>query len=58
MNIAGIVLEFHSNKCFAKFAKTLLEKLPQDEIRGYLKRVLSEYEEILSQKAKLRMKKI
>lgn len=52
------VLEFHSSRCFSKFAKTLLERIPFDSIKGYVKRVRSEYEELVTEKQKLRAKRI
>lgn len=58
LNIAGVPLAFHSNKCFAKFCRALLEKLPGEEVKGYVKRVADEFEESLEQKAKARSKKI
>ncbi|MCC6010841.1 MAG: hypothetical protein LM556_00370 [Desulfurococcaceae archaeon] len=56
--IEDLVLEFHSNRCFAKFARELLKRMPQGDVKGYAKRLLEEYEEILSQRAKLRSKRI
>ncbi len=58
IKIAGETLEFHSSKCFAKFARELLSRLPQDEIKGYIKKIREEYEEVLEQKRKLKSKKI
>ncbi len=52
------VLEFHSSRCFSKFAKTLLERIPFDSIKGYVKKVRSEYEELVTEKQKLRAKRI
>ncbi|MEM4482299.1 MAG: hypothetical protein QXK88_04500 [Desulfurococcaceae archaeon] len=51
-------LEFHSVRCFSKFTKRLLERMPPDEIKGYIRRVREEYEELLAQRAKLKLKKI
>jgi len=52
------VLEFHSSKCFAKFSKKLLERIPYDEIKGYVKRLREEYEELVAEKQRSRVKKI
>ncbi|MEM0000765.1 MAG: hypothetical protein QXH02_07670 [Desulfurococcaceae archaeon] len=51
-------MEFHSSRCFSKFAKTLLERIPFDSIKGYVKKVRSEYEELVTEKQKLRAKRI
>jgi len=56
--INDLTLEFHSNRCFAKFARELLKRMPQSDVKGYAKRLVEEYSEILSQKAKLKSKKI
>lgn len=58
IKVGSEVLEFHSNRCFAKFAKSLLERVPPDEIRGYLKKLKDEYEDVVSQKLKRHAKKI
>lgn len=58
IKLGSDILEFHSNRCFAKFAKSLLERLPPDEIKGYAKKLREEYEELLAQKLKHRIKKI
>lgn len=58
IKVGDMQLEFHSSRCFSKFAKSLLEKIPPDEIKGYVKRAVEEYEELLEQKMKLRAKKI
>lgn len=58
LDIGDEVLEFHSAKCFSKFTKRLFEKIPIDEIKGYVKRVREEYEEYLSQRNKIKAKKI
>jgi len=58
ITIGDLVLEFHSNRCFSKFTRELLKRLPPDSVKGYAKRLLEEYEETLSQRAKLRSKKI
>lgn len=58
LNVAGITLAFHSNRCFAKFCRALLERLPGDEVRGYVKRVVEEFEESLEQKMRAKSKKI
>jgi len=58
IGIEDLVLEFHSNRCFAKFARELLKRMPQGDVKGYARRLLEEYEEILSQKAKLKSKRI
>ncbi|MEM0001448.1 MAG: hypothetical protein QXS24_05385 [Desulfurococcaceae archaeon] len=58
IRIGNDVLEFHSSRCFAKFAKSLLERIPYDEIKGYVRRIREEYEELLEQKRKIRAKKI
>lgn len=52
------ILEFHSSRCFSKFARSLLERIPSSEIRGYIKRIREEYEEYIQQKQKHRLKKI
>ncbi|MEM1714078.1 MAG: hypothetical protein QXW36_06055, partial [Desulfurococcaceae archaeon] len=54
IRIGNDVLEFHSSRCFAKFAKSLLERIPYDEIKGYVRRIREEYEELLEQKRKIR----
>lgn len=58
LNIGGEILEFHSSKCFAKFAKELFERMPPEEIRGYVRKVREEFQELLEQKKKLKAKKI
>lgn len=58
IKIGDDVLEFHSSRCFAKFAKSLLERMPYDEIKGYVKKIREEYEDLLEQKRKIRAKKI
>ncbi|MEM1618537.1 MAG: hypothetical protein QW721_01340 [Desulfurococcaceae archaeon] len=52
------ILEFHSNKCFAKFARALLERLPSNEVKGYIKRLKDEFEETINQRSKLKIKKL
>lgn len=58
LKLGNEVLEFHSSKCFSKFAKTLLERIPFDEIKGYVRKVREEYEELVAEKQKLKVKKI
>lgn len=58
LKLGDEVLEFHSSRCFSKFTKTLLERIPFDEIKGYVKKVREECEELVSEKQKLRVKKI
>jgi ribosomal protein L24E len=58
IKIGNEVLEFHSSRCFAKFAKSLIERIPHDEIKGYVRKVREEYEELLEQKRKTRAKRI
>lgn len=58
VRVGDVQLEFHSSRCFSKFAKALIEKIPPDEIKGYVKRVVEEYEELLEQKRRLKAKKI
>lgn len=58
IKIGDETLEFHSSKCFAKFTKSLLERIPYNEIKGYIKKLREEFEEINEQKKKLKAKKI
>lgn len=58
IKIGNELFEFHSNRCFAKFARILLERLPQDEVRGYVKRLKDEFDEALVQKSKSKSKKL
>jgi len=58
INIEDLTLEFHSNRCFSKFTRELLRKIPPHEIKGYAKRLLEEYSELLLQRVKLKSKKI
>lgn len=58
VKLGDFTLEFHSNKCFAKFAKALLERIPPDEAKTYVKRVKEDFEELLIQKSKLKAKRI
>jgi ribosomal protein L24E len=58
LRISGEVLEFHSSKCFSKFARDLLTRLPEEEVKGYIKKLREEYIELLEQKQKLRSKRI
>lgn len=58
LNFADEVLEFHSSRCFAKFARCLLERLPYDEIKGYVKKLREEYNELINERQKLKVKKI
>lgn len=58
LKLENEILEFHSSRCFSKFAKALLERLPFEEIKGYVKKVYEEYEELLAEKRKLKTKKI
>jgi large subunit ribosomal protein L24e len=58
ITIEDLTLEFHSNKCFSKFARELLKKLPSESVKGYAKRLVEEYREIILQKSKLKSKKI
>ncbi|MEM2234834.1 MAG: hypothetical protein QW224_03765 [Desulfurococcaceae archaeon] len=53
-----IILSFHSNKCASKFLKILLEKLPSDEAKPYLTRIVNELDEVLKAKARAKAKKI
>lgn len=53
-----ITLLFHSNRCASKFLKILLEKLPPDEAKPYLTKIVDELDEVLKAKAKARAKKI
>lgn len=58
IRLGDSVLEFHSSRCFSKFAKNLLERIPYDEIKGYIKKLREEYDEMNEQKRKLKAKKI
>ncbi|MEM3926001.1 MAG: hypothetical protein QXU13_00195 [Desulfurococcaceae archaeon] len=58
LKIAEISLEFHSSRCFSKFAKNLFERVPPDDIKDYLKRLIEEYNELLEQRKKAKAKKI
>ncbi len=48
----SLVLTFHSNRCASKFFKTLLERIPPEEIEKYIKRLVKEYEERLKKISK------
>ncbi|ABN70071.1 conserved hypothetical protein [Staphylothermus marinus F1] len=54
----GLLLTFHSNRCASKFFRELLERVPPDELKDYIKRLVSEYNERLEAFRKLRSKKI
>lgn len=58
VRLGDSVLEFHSSKCFSKFAKSLLERIPYEEIKGYINKLREEYEEINEQRRKLKAKRI
>lgn len=58
IRLGNDLLEFHSSRCLAKFAKSLLERVPYEEIKGYIKKLREEYQELNEQKKKLRAKKI
>lgn len=58
LHLGDEILEFHSAKCFSKFAKALLERIPLDGIKGYIKKTREEYEDLLLEKSKLKSKKI
>ncbi|WFO75762.1 hypothetical protein J4526_02555 [Desulfurococcaceae archaeon MEX13E-LK6-19] len=51
-------LTFHSSRCAAKFLKLLLERVPRDELKGYLKRIREELIEKIKLIEKARSKKI
>ena len=51
-------LYFHSNRCASKFLCQLLERIPPDEIKGYIKRLVEENLEQLERVAKVKSKKI
>lgn len=53
-----VILSFHSSKCASKFLKILLEKLPPDEVKPYLTKIVDELEEVLKAKARAKAKKI
>ncbi len=53
-----LVLSFHSNRCASKFLRQLLERIPSDEIKGYVKRLVEENLEQLESLAKIKAKKI
>ena len=53
-----IVLAFHSSRCASKFLRQLLERIPPDEIKGYVKRLVEENLEQLESLAKVKAKKI
>lgn len=58
LRLGNELLEFHSTRCFSKFARRLLERVPADEVRGYIKKLREEYEELLAQRSKLKSKRI
>ncbi len=54
----GVLLAFHSSRCAAKFLKQLLERVPPEELKGYIKRLVEEDLEAVRARRKLREKKI
>jgi large subunit ribosomal protein L24e len=54
----GMELAFHSNRCASKFFRELLERIPPDTIKGYVKRLVEEYEENLKETMEKKAKKI
>ncbi len=53
-----IVLTFHSNRCASKFLRLLLERIPPEEIKGYVKRLREELLEGLKAKTLAKTKRI
>ncbi len=51
-------LAFHKSKCAAAFLRLLLERVPPEELEGYIKRIISEAEEKIRLNQRLKAKKI
>jgi len=58
LSYGDLTLSFHSSRCASRFFKSLVERVPREELKGYVKKIMEEYEEALSQREKARAKKI
>ena len=54
----GITLSFHSSRCASKFLRQLLERVPPDVLKGYIKRLVEENLEALKTLREKKAKKI
>ncbi len=51
-------LAFHSSRCASKFLRLLLERVPEENLGNYIKKIIDELEERLELLRKTRAKKI
>jgi len=58
MRIAGEELYFHSNRCLARFFKSLVGYVDESCIRGAIRETISEYNKLLEDRIKSRAKVI
>ena len=58
IRLADKDLTFHSKTCALKFVKSLLEKIPENQLKPALKETLNEYEKLLKEKKKITQKKL
>lgn len=58
INYGDLELKFHSNRCASKFLRLLLERVPHEELKEYVKRITEELKEKISLLEKSRVKSI
>ncbi|MEM0505913.1 MAG: hypothetical protein QXW58_01465 [Thermosphaera sp.] len=58
LKYGDLTISFHSSRCASRFFKALIERVPPEELKPYVRKIVEEYEDFLSQREKARVKKL